>query len=82
MSLMTIDVTIAATQPIFAERDRQGLNPFSVSSSGMRQLPAPAVLLTLAPSVQSLSLNARNFRISESVVAKCVCVRVRVCVSV
>ena len=39
-------------------------NPFG---SGMRQLLVPAVFLTLAPNVQSLTLNARNFLISEPI---------------
>ena len=41
-------------------------NPLSASSAaGMQQLLAPAVFLTLAPNIQSLSLNTRNFLISE-----------------
>ena len=43
------------------------INPFSASSPGMQQLLAPAGLLTLAPNVQSPSLNAHNYFISEPV---------------
>ena len=50
-------------------------NPFSASSSGMQQqqLLVPAVFLSLAPNVQSLSLNARNFLISQTVLSQCSC---------
>ena len=39
----------------------------SASRSGIQHFLAPAVFQTLAPNVQSLSLNARNFLISEPV---------------
>ena len=42
------------------------LDPFNASSSGMQQLLAPHIFLTMAP----LSLNARNFLISEPVLSQ------------
>ena len=46
-------------------------NPLSASSPVIHQLLAPAVFLTLASDVQSLSLNARNFLIYELILSQC-----------
>ena len=47
---------------------RRSLNPLRATSSGMQHFLAPAVFQTLAPNVQSLSLNALNYLISEPVI--------------
>ena len=58
------------------------LNPFRTSGSGMQQLLAPASSLlffsssffqTLAPNIQSLTLNTRNFLVSEPLLLQLFC---------